>query len=208
MARFYFLLFGFISAVVFWGGLGLMTSAFSAPIVVSGAPDQSVGGACDAISPWGGVIEGKERWVPQFIDDDGIAHAYCDGQTGLVWEAAPKKKHAYWQDAITYCLNLTVEGDKGQKGWRLPSIFELATLVDTSASTCTYPSTPSLCLPDGNPFIVEDGAGYFSRSRTQQGTGLNVWVMEVWNGDVRKVSSSNSGHVWCVRAAMSSNGPF
>ena len=54
-----------------------------------------------------------------------------DNYTGLVWQRADSSQTAPmavmpWADARAYCTGLTIGGH----AWRLPSIRELATLVD------------------------------------------------------------------------------
>lgn len=55
--------------------------------------------------------------------------AVRDNNTGLVWEQAPDASLRNWRDATAYCVNKSVGGTKG---WRLPSVVELASLLDPS----------------------------------------------------------------------------
>ncbi len=75
-----------------------------------------------------------------------------DTRTGLVWEQKTDdgglrdKDNTYnWKDALAYCENLTLGG---QTDWRLPTIKELASLVDLSSynpsiDTDYFPNTVS-----------------------------------------------------------------
>ncbi len=50
-----------------------------------------------------------------------------DNYTGLIWQQADSVSTMAQPDAVTYCMNLALNG---HSGWRLPSIREIATLVD------------------------------------------------------------------------------
>ena len=49
-----------------------------------------------------------------------------DNYTGLVWQRGDSDDMLSWQEAVDYCAGLDLNGNS----WRLPSIRELATLVD------------------------------------------------------------------------------
>ena len=81
--------------------------------------------------------------------------AVLDKETGLVWQREPANMPygSTWDVALNYChteLNLG-----GRKGWHLPTIEQLSSLVDTS-------STGSVILPDGHPFINVRPVPYWS----------------------------------------------
>ena len=52
-----------------------------------------------------------------------------DNVTGLEWQQATAPGTYTWQQAIDYCNNLSLGG---KDDWRLPTIKELSTLVDSS----------------------------------------------------------------------------
>ena len=52
-----------------------------------------------------------------------------DNVTGLEWQKATAPGTYTWQQAIDYCNNLSLGG---KDDWRLPTIKELTTLVDSS----------------------------------------------------------------------------
>jgi hypothetical protein len=91
-----------------WGVFGLLTlsasTAVADPLLFALPPESG----CAATEAWNEVIEGPSRWVAAM---DGAA--YCDRQTGLVWETAAALGSFTWLDAIERCLNRTVNGQNG-----------------------------------------------------------------------------------------------
>ena len=73
------------------------------------------------------------------LDGDAV----LDKQTGLTWTRITSfaNKVVPWQEAVTFCQNLDVNG---QKGWRLPSRDELISLLDTTQSNPAF--------SEGHPF--------------------------------------------------------
>ena len=68
--------------------------------------------------------------------------AVRDNETGLVWEKSPSLSPAAdWVQAAGNCVNKSIAN---RKGWRLPSVAELGSLIDISQSNPT--------LPAGHPF--------------------------------------------------------
>ncbi len=157
--------------------------------------------ACAVPPTWGGVIPGDERFVPTFVDADGVAYAYCDLQTGLVWEAEPDNTELNWKDALKHCID-SAESWSGQKGGRLPSIPELASLVDTTSSNC-----PGVCLPDGNPFTTVLPKAYWSASKNVNETE-RAWNVDFHNGRLFSdpISETFKFYAWCVRGPMNTDG--
>ena len=66
--------------------------------------------------------------------------AVLDRETGLVWERSPDPTHRNRRLAASACHDKIIGG---RKGWRLPTISELASLVD--------PHQDSPALPEGAP---------------------------------------------------------
>ncbi|HKA41023.1 MAG TPA: DUF1566 domain-containing protein [Burkholderiales bacterium] len=59
------------------------------------------------------------------------SEAVLDRETGLVWQRSPVG-HGRWNVASSQCL-LAKTG--GRVGWRLPTVNELASLLDPSVTT-------------------------------------------------------------------------
>ena len=80
----------------------------------------------DPGTTWGNTISGPDRF--QVLSGFG-GGAVLDQETGRVWELSPSTSPMTSTAAFTHCYQLEVGG---RKGWRLPTIEELASLVDTS----------------------------------------------------------------------------
>ena len=121
-----------------------------------------------------------------------------DQETGLVWEEGPAGATFLWQDAVIHCYQ-RVAGTR--LGWRLPTVEELAALIDPAAEALPP-------LPSGHPFLVPP---YFP-----PGSGVAFWTMTSvpeYFGDtsesfaipyiggipVAEPKSDRFFHAWCVR---------
>ena len=122
--------------------------------------------------------------------------AVLDRETGLVWERSPEAPTLppTWGTALIVCINKTVGG---RKGWRLPSIPELASLIDPSVS-------PGPLLPAGHPFLNVQSAPYWSAT-TNAGLSTAAWLVDFSNGAVFFDSKTGSLYAWCVRGGMNAD---
>ena len=119
-----------------------------------------------------------------------------DLETGIVWERAPVKVTNQWSKALIHCYNKTIVG--GRKGWRLPTIEELASLVDPAQTT------PS--LPGGHPFKNVGSAGYWSAT-TVDAIPTQAWIMHFGAGNVHGIPKDSKQFIWCVRGGQGYDGP-
>jgi hypothetical protein len=114
--------------------------------------------------------------------------AVLDLETGLVWERSPSTDILDMPHAIPYCANLNVGG---RKGWHLPTIEQLGSLVDMSASA----NLPK--LPAGHPFIgVQLGFYFAAGGGVDFTTGVVVAGVEPGCVD----GSCGPEYHWCVRS--------
>jgi len=141
------------------------------------------------------VLPGSQRFVilPAFAND-----AVLDKQTGLVWEKSPQTKSAKWTVARRTCNEKSVGG---QKGWRLPLLEELASLVDYSVAP------PGLALPPGHPFLAIRSAVYWSATRPGEDPKGAWGVHFGLGGGATFINSAHSVQVWCVRDGISTDQP-
>jgi len=162
-----------------------------------GAPLPSTGGAAGNFTMrWDTNKPSAERFT--VLADFGDA-AVRDNNTGLVWERSPDMMEL-WIDARLKCLNKPVPAVGGTRGWRLPSIPELASLVDPSVSL-------GLKLPPGHPFLTVASGTYWSATTSASngssfGTG-SILSVSFDDGLVGTTSKGSPANYWCVRGPMS-----
>jgi hypothetical protein len=109
-----------------------------------------------------------------------------DRYTGLVWQRDDSRTThpglLSWADASAYCASLADGG-----AWRLPSVGELATLVDETRASTTHPTI------DRGAFEQTERAGYWS----QTASGQSHWT--VGFGDGLTHVGDASAFARCVR---------
>jgi len=108
-----------------------------------------------------------------------------DTRTRLTWERAPDLTPRVWSQAAPYCSALDLNG----KGWRLPSVKELMTLVDESRwgpaiDPVAFPGTPS---------------DYFWTSSSLATFPMFVWTVFFGKGTASFFDIGNPRLVRCVR---------
>jgi uncharacterized protein DUF1566 len=132
----------------------------------------------------------SQRFVilPAFNSD-----AVLDKQTSLVWEKSPQTTSAKWSVARRTCIEKSVGG---QKGWRLPSLPELASLVDPSIAP------PGPTLPPGHPFLAVQSAVYWSETRVDEDARGSWGVHFGLGGGATFINWAHSVQFWCVRDGM------
>jgi hypothetical protein len=131
---------------------------------------------------WDKKISGSTRFK-LVLDGEAV----LDRETGLVWEKSPIRADKIWKSACTHCYQREVGG---RKGWRLPTIEELASLVDISQS--------NPALPAGHPFTNVESSWYWSSS-TYAGASSIAWLVYFRNGGVDAYDKLGGNYVWCVR---------
>ena len=120
--------------------------------------------------------------------------AVRDDETGLVWETTLETTEVSWSDARAACANKDVGG---RKGWRLPSISELASLVDPSLRT-------GHTLPLDHPFTNVQMDVYWSAT-TVADTPKSAWLVFFDTGKVLNGFKTITFHAWCVRGGMNAD---
>ena len=121
--------------------------------------------------------------------------AVCDWETGLVWEKSPDATERTWEDAISYAYAKNVGGCKG---WRLPTVEELASLVD--------PTKLNPSLPSGHPFTNVRANCYWS-STTFEYNSSSACFVHFGTGNVYGYWKSSNYYVWCVRGGHGHDAP-
>ena len=140
--------------------------------------------ASELTQKWDKKLPSASRFTA--LSDFGGA-AVRDEETGLVWETTLETTEMSWTDARAVCADKDIGG---RKGWRLPSISELSSLVDPSAK-----ARPT--LPLGHPFTnVQDV--YWSATTVTDNT-KSAWLVFFDTGKVLFAFKSITFNVWCVR---------
>ena len=107
-----------------------------------------------------------------------------------MWEKSPDTTLRTWDTAVSDCYDKVVGG---RKGWRLPTVAELASLVDTTQS--------NPALPSGHPF--QNVQSYFYWSSTGFAVEPSIaWGVGMFDGSVSSLSKSSNIYVWAVRGGQ------
>ena len=129
--------------------------------------------------------------VVRFVLLSAFNHeAVLDKETGLVWERSPQTMSARWIVARRICIEKNVGG---HKGWRLPSLEELTSLVDPSIAP------PGPTLPPGHPFLTVQSTVYWSATRVDE-DARGSWAIHFGlGGGATFINWAHSVPSWCVR---------
>jgi hypothetical protein len=122
--------------------------------------------------------------------------AVLDRETGLVWERSPAEndfQNGTWADAQIRCNILLTLGNR--RGWRLPTVQELASLVDPTVPI------PGPTLPAGHPFSNVQSSVYWSATTVTDSTG-SAWFVNFNDGSVFGGDRSLPHFAWCVRGGQ------
>lgn len=120
--------------------------------------------------------------------------AVLDNETGLVWAQSPETQpdpalSPTWLQAMTTCNVRTVGG---RFGWRLPTIQELATLLDPAVPP------PGPTLPPGHPFGNVRRTVYWSAT-TRITNADHAYAALLGDALVGFFPKSSTVSLWCVR---------
>lgn len=135
---------------------------------------------------WDQALPVAQRFVIlQAFNSDAV----LDNETGLVWEKSPQTTIARWSAARRICTEKVVGG---QKGWRLPSLTEIRSLVDSSVAP------PGPTLPPGHPFLAVQSAVYWSETRVGENPS-GAWAVHFGlGGGSVFINWAHGVQVWCV----------
>ena len=149
--------------------------------------------------PWKEPINNPSRFVVlQTYNNEAV----LDKETGLVWERAPGTSApathvsltAPWFEAHLQC-NQRTWGNR--KGWRLPTIQELASLVDV-----TVPP-PGPVLPAGHPFRnVQSNAYWVATPFAAPNVPNEAYALSFADGTIGSGTKDQFVFYWCVRGGQ------
>ena len=171
-----------------------------AGLAVSPAGAETVAvGPYYAMPSWDQTLPASTRFI---VLSNMSSAAVLDRETGLVWEKAPTTPASNWFDASFACHVLTTGS---RMGWRLPTFYELASLLDPTAAT-----TPP--LPAGNPFVGIVAMFYWTATAIDAGptraqlVDFSVPAGAASPSGAAKTASTgfggNSIFTWCVRGSV------
>jgi hypothetical protein len=173
-----------LATIGFVGSAGAQTVA-PGPYYANPSWDQTL--ACTALAT-----------CPPFIVLSNMSSAaVLDRETGLVWEKSPSNGGSSWHDAQNHCNSLTTGG---RLGWRLPTIQELASLVD--------PTQSNPPLPSGHPFSNVQVIMYYWTATTVYIPGDTSMAWVVAFASTGSLSQWAKGwpyggiFYWCVRGGQ------
>jgi len=144
------------------------------------------------MSAWDTKINAGRFQVLQDFNNEAV----LDKETELVWERQPSNNTFQWPNARLICAQ---KGVGGRGGWRLPSFYELASLVDPAVQVGPQ-------LPAGHPFLQVQAANYWTDTEFADQAGFVLIVDFQFNvatpGQIRVHDASIGGvakHAWAVR---------
>lgn len=148
------------------------------------------------------VCLSQHAWSELIDNGNGTV---TDTKTNLTWQEDSARdgvgnfRLTDWNEALYFCESLELGG---KQDWRLPTIIEMETIIDISASDpATYAAFSSLTY-----------SGYYWTATTQDYDRDNAWLITFENGgDGTKSKTSASGYVRAVRGGTitpSPVGPF
>jgi hypothetical protein len=113
-----------------------------------------------------------------------------DTGSGLMWQKATPPGTYKWQNALSYCENLSFAG---YSDWRLPNRNELQSLVDYSRYN-----------PAIDPLLASNTVPYnYWSSTTYTGSMDFVWLVYFGSGNVGYEPRTGSYEMRCVRSGQS-----
>lgn len=127
---------------------------------------------------------GCERPGYKYVGSGAVTASCCLFE----WQEVTASEKFSWLDASQYCANLSLLG----RGWRLPKVAELYSLVDLSDESHTSPTINVEAFAD----TVREA--YWSSSPEGR-SGQSAWVVDFSDGASKPKAISDKYRVRCVR---------
>ncbi|HXN33330.1 MAG TPA: DUF1566 domain-containing protein [Polyangiaceae bacterium] len=118
---------------------------------------------------------------------DNADGTVTDKVTQLVWQKLTPSMNYDRAAALAYCAGLSLGG---HSDWRLPSVVELVSIVDTG----TYNPSINAAIFPGTPAV-----GFYWSSTPYAGDSTNAWGVYFNNGYSDYNDASTPYSVRCVR---------
>ncbi len=158
-------------------------------ITLSAEAQTAAPGPYYANPSWDQTLPASTRFI---VLSNMNSAAVLDRETGLVWERSPSTEILAWDRAHFHCNNLIVGN---RKGWRLPTLQEVMSLIDPSASP------PGPLLPAGHPFINVTTSLVWSAT-TNFGDPSHAWGVILQDGNEFVTNKGGGAAVWCIRGGQ------
>jgi hypothetical protein len=175
----------------------------AASLAVPAAAQTVANGPYYATPSWDQTLPSSTRFI---VLSNMNSAAVLDRETGLVWEKSPEAV-LNWEQARLYCVDKTIGG---RKGWRLPTVDELATLYNPEGTSGSPPGKP------GSPF-VPSVTGYWTSTIFVNNLGSPLVFSGVatayivffapanFNGGAFPQNTQSTFGAWCVRGGSAGN---
>ncbi len=182
-----------VGAMLWLAVVALVPPVLAGDLNPPGPPGPTMKTLDEIPGSWHRILPASERFVLVMSN-----LAVLDKETGLVWEKSPDGIFNYtWVAANMYCLQKTLGG---RKGWRLPTVEELASLIDPSVPS------PAATLPAGHPFTnVQSSLAYWSATTSPSDTS-HAWWVSFSSGIASPGDKAPSYWAWCARGGRGHNG--
>ena len=116
--------------------------------------------------------------------------AIYDGCTGQSQDGAAPGTACYWEEAKKYCASPALASWLGGTGWRLPTLIELASLIELNQTdkapaidSAAFPQTPEGYFVSATPLMNElptiGAVNFFYGSVQHMPTGPSEWSASV-----------------------------
>jgi hypothetical protein len=135
---------------------------------------------------WGQKLAAGDRF--ELVLDNA---AVLDHETGLVWEKSPSATTQQFDRTAFFLCNDKNVG--GRRGWRVPTVWEMLTLID--------PTQSNPALPAGHPFTGLQMGNYWTATPFSVGfLAETAYAVGVHDGLAGTTGTAVFFPVWCVRA--------
>jgi hypothetical protein len=117
-----------------------------------------------------------------------------DNNIGLIWQQSDNGTTMTWTNAMSYCSNLTLAG---YSDWRLPTIRELALIIDHGNHNPAIDTTVFSCR-----------SNYYWSSTSYAPNNSDAWYVYFDDGYSNWSNKTNSAYVRCVRGGPYNIGSY
>ncbi len=131
--------------------------------------------------------DGAYTLNPPSYTDNGNG-TITDNVTGLIWQKQDDATTRTWDAAGTYCSSNSAA--LSGTGWRLPSLMELASIVDSSRTDPAINTT----------YFLGMQSSYYWSSNTYANFADRAWCVDFYDGYENLYMKTASYYVRCVRS--------